>query len=398
MGETATESREGIRSVAKSTADAVARAVLYEGFVLYPYRSSSLKNRHRWLFGSLAPRPNVERSRMEGSGGHPSRMQIECLLRGPGDASVRVCVRFLHLLRAGTGDQPELGADAIEREFVVDTATVDELRRRPRECTFAFGPQEVGAEEAGAWMAEAIQGRVRVVARDVGERAFALGVEIENTTACPPGRDASAHSLASAHALVETAGAEFCSLADPPADLASRAAQCVNVGAWPALLNPRAVLASAIILPDFPSVAAESPGDLFDATEIDEILTLRILALTDGEKEEVRRAGGPARALLDRTEALGPGDLSRLHGALRGRPAGRVRPGDRVRLVPRARGDVMDIALARRRATVVAVEEDFEGGTHVVVTVDDDPGADLGRSGLPGHRFFFHPDEVEPWT
>jgi hypothetical protein len=158
------------------------------------------------------------------------------------------------------------------------------------------------------------------------------------------------------------------------------------------------VLSSAIVLPDFPAVATESPGDLFDATEIDEILTLRILTLTDAEKEEVRRTGGRARALLERTESLGTAEMVRLHGAVRARPARRLRPGDAVRIVPRRRGDAIDIALADRRATVVSVEADFDGATYVAVTVDDDPGADLGRTGQPGHRFFFHPDEVEPWT
>jgi len=330
-------------------------------------------------------------------------MQIECLLRGaerePADVRVDVRVRFLHLLRPVRADDPGAsGADALERDVALGAASLPQLCRRPHERCFAFEREDIGVEDGAARMADPVRGTVRVQARELGEGAFGIRVEIENTTVSPPGVDASSRSLASTHAIIEATGAEFCSLADPPADLVTLAAQCKNVGAWPALLSRRAVLASAIILPDFPAVATESPGDLFDATEIDEILTLRILALTDAEKDEVRRGGGRARALLERTESLGPRELARLHGAVRERPGGRVRPGDRVRLVPRSRSDVMDLALAQRRATVVAVEEDLEGQAHVVVTIDDDPGADLGRSGLPAHRFFFHADEVELWT
>jgi hypothetical protein len=72
-----------------------------------------------------------------------------------------------------------------------------------------------------------------------------------------------------------------------------------------------------------------------------------------------------------------------------------VRPGDRVRLRPRGRADAFDVLLAGKVATVVAVEEDLEGVRHLAVTVDDDPGRDLGGDGMPGHRFFFRPDEVE---
>jgi hydrogenase maturation protease len=154
------------------------------------------------------------------------------------------------------------------------------------------------------------------------------------------------------------------------------------------------VLSSPIILYDHPRVAPESQGDLFDATEIDEILTLRTQTLTDEERREASEGDPRVKALLDRTASVTQGAASRLHGALRRGPA-TFCAGERVRLAPRRRADVMDIALAGRLATVVSVEQDFEGRTYLAVTVDDDPGADLGVGGQPGHRFFFHDDEVE---
>jgi len=76
--------------------------------------------------------------------------------------------------------------------------------------------------------------------------------------------------------------------------------------------------------------------------------------------------------------------------------AAEVRPGDQVRLRPRGRSDIFDIALTGKTATVDAIEQDFEGRVYLAVTVDDDPGKDLGALRQPGHRFFFQPEDVEP--
>ena len=72
-----------------------------------------------------------------------------------------------------------------------------------------------------------------------------------------------------------------------------------------------------------------------------------------------------------------------------------LRPGDRVTLWPQAHGDIMDIVLRGRQATIAAIEQDYENRIHLAVTVDDDPGRDFGEQGKPGHRFFFSLDEVQ---
>ena len=166
------------------------------------------------------------------------------------------------------------------------------------------------------------------------------------------------------------------------------------------------MLASPIILYDYPQIAPESPGDLFDGTEIDEILTLRILTMTDAEKREMAAADTAARALLERTEALTPAQFGRLHGAMR-RPGSQVdlaageadggglAVGARVRLDRSAGADIMDIVLKDKEAVIEAIERDFEDRVHVAVTLIDDPGRDLGLDRYPGHRFFFAADEVE---
>src|SRR6185312_9132086 len=98
-------------------------------------------------------------------------------------------------------------------------------------------------------------------------------------------------------------------------------AGCQNRHSWPVLVGDRAgqslLLSSPIVLYDFPSVANESPGDLCDAAEIDEILSLRIMTMTDEEKREARATDPRARAILDRVDALTPDALSAMHGTMR---------------------------------------------------------------------------------
>jgi len=163
---------------------------------------------------------------------------------------------------------------------------------------------------------------------------------------------------------------------------------------WPVLVGKRGardtMLASPIILPDYPQVAGESAGDLFDATEIEEILTLRILTLTDEEKAEVRASDERARRILERAESLPPEWMSRLHGKTT-----QLKVGDRVRLRPSKRADIFDTVLDGRVAIVEAIEQDFENNVHVAVVVEDDPGRDLGEMRQIGHRFFFSPEEIE---
>jgi hydrogenase maturation protease len=169
------------------------------------------------------------------------------------------------------------------------------------------------------------------------------------------------------------------------------------------------VLAAPIILYDYPKIAPESDSDLFDGTEIDEILILRILTMTDAEKREMASGDARAQALLARLEAMGPTELGKLHGTWRnvaadpcaGKPElvsiahGGLTVGDRVRLNPRKGGDVMDLVLVGKVAIVEAIERDFEDRIHVAVVVEDDPGREFGTGRFPGHRFFFSPEEME---
>jgi hypothetical protein len=342
-----------------SALEPLVQALLGEGLFLYPYRLDALKNRRRHTLGCVLPRAFAERSGTLDRW----RMQAELVVRG--GTSIRAAIRFLLC-----------GAD--DRQARIDLAAP-----LGRSCTAAFASDGV-----------ALEARL-VTERLCGSRfsgAWRVTVALDNVTAVDPAIEREAAlgaSVASALAELESDGA-FVSAQDPPAELAAVATGAEWHG-WFVVLAGEGALASPIALLDHPRIADESPGDLFDAAEIDELLTLRVRTLGDGEKEAMR-ADPRTRALLDRCEALGPEALAALHGRLRGAPA----IGDRVRLRPRRRADAFDLMLAGRAAMVAAVMQDLEGEVQLAVVLDDDPGRDLGIDGMPGHRFFFRPDEVEP--
>jgi len=414
----------------------IADAVLYEGYVLYPYRPSSIKNRQRWTFGGVFPQ-NFSLL----SGSDPWFLASECLIEGDPQAVLTVQLRFLHLVvrsisKYHSGDWhyvPSLEVDghpyaaweeATAQEITAPATTLASLAAEPLRLEFAFADdvtREILRDGAGATAGaitrtrRKLEGALLVSAVGLGPQLHRITVRVENTTPLThdqcESRALSQHSaFASTHAILRLQGGDFVSQTDPPEHLAPASRQCQNEGWWPVLAGPDSardtMLVSPIILYDHPEIAPESPGDLFDGTEIDEILTLRILTMTDAEKREAAASDPLTRRLLERTEALTANDMAKLHGALRSprQPAlasvsdqgQTLQVGSRVLLKPKSGGDVMDIVLAGKIAIVEAIERDFEDRVHVAVTIEDDPGRDLGLDRYPGHRFFFSREELEP--
>ena len=177
---------------------------------------------------------------------------------------------------------------------------------------------------------KSVTAQVDVSAVPVNQGLFKITVRISNLAATDPASvsraDALMQSLLSAHTILAIEGGEFVSLLDPPASLKEFVSACSNIGTWPVLAGEEGrreiMLSSPIILYDYPQIAPESPGNLFDGTEIDEILALRILTLTEDEKHEMRSADAHARQILERTESMPMEHFMKLHGVLRGlRPA-----------------------------------------------------------------------------
>lgn len=381
--------------------EALARALLYEGYLLYPYRSDAVKNRHRFTFGGLYPPAWC--TRQAGSDSHACR--TECLVVG-NNAKVQVEIRFLHLRERVLDGLPF--QDGVERRVSVLDARVSEIGERRVSVEV---PAEAQIVDGASLRQLPLSGAVHVSTEPTGiDDVERLAIEVENLAdvILADGRGARDEVLLSTfvalHTLVRVEDGTLSSLLEPAPALEAAARACRNRGTFPVLVgaagDQSTLLSSPIVLYDHPRIAPESSGDLFDATEIDEILTLRILTLTHEEKERVRRTDSRARSLLERVESLQPGELQRLHGrSVLGSVASLGSPlasGTRVRVRPARRADAFDLALDGRVAVIESVEMDLEGRVLCAVTVEDDPGADLGRQGLPGHRFFFGPDELEP--
>jgi hypothetical protein len=128
-------------------------------------------------------------------------------------------------------------------------------------------------------------------------------------------------SFVSAHLLLGITGGEFISLLDPAEAYRASVAACSNQGVFPVLVGEEPersmMFCSPIILYDYPKIAPESAGDFFDGTEMDEMLTLRVLTLTDAEKNEMRHGDPRARRILERTEALTGEEMLKTHGIVR---------------------------------------------------------------------------------
>ncbi|GAA1986936.1 hypothetical protein [Catenulispora subtropica] len=461
----------------------VADAVLFEGYILYPYRSTSAKNQMRWQFGMLGPVGAAQAGVGEEAGLRTT------LLVAPGsnaEVGLDLTLRFLHPQyraverAAGSAFEavdelsiggarwvpwhegvvcevslPAITSDTVIPIEIAGGEDVEPLRDgervagrlvrtreplrgqvrvswRPLDAAGPLVAVDMGVENVGRWNRSGAEGGPRTVARDLAARV----------------------SFAGAHIVARVRGGRFLSLMDPPSWAADAAAASHQYRCWPVLLGAQGgpddlVLVSPIILSDRPAVAPESPGDFFDATEIDEMLALRVQTLTDDEKAQARGTDPRAAEIIERCDTMSDETMAGLHGVVRDRDGGAVAAdladavhlacavdaadhsdatlldtgdtpwwdpasdasvapesdtvqiagvavgkGSVVRLHPLRRADAQDMFLADQTATVAAVLHDVDGAVHVAVTLDADPGNDLHA--WYGRYHYFAPEELEP--
>ena len=344
----------------------IANAVLYEGYMLYPYRASSVKNRQRFNWGALAPESY---SRAQG-GTEAWEMQTECLLESAEETTLNIKVRFLHLVSREIGkldapliDLPEdtepdfqlvqtleaggqlfqTWQEAVEREVNLPTFNFSDISQiRQQDFSFPATREIEPLRDAYNQIVgviirtqQEIFGVIELQVEEVStqhsalstQHLFKLTVRVKNLTALENANeqsrdDALLHSLVSTHTILSATGGEFVSLLEPPDELREIVAACRNTGTYPVLAGTEGtrdcMLSSPIILYDYPQIAPESAGELFDGAEIDEILTLRIMTLTDEEKHEMRGIDDRVRKILERTETMSEEQLLKMDGAMRG--------------------------------------------------------------------------------
>jgi hypothetical protein len=441
---------------------AVANAVLYEGYLLYPYTASATKNRLRWQFGVVVPR-----AYLSAGTGETADQQTEVLLEADGErGGVSVLLRFLHVearrVEAAIGDTfvpvPSLVVDgtsyltfdeAVEREIAVTVpaAAGGELRI-PIEIAGGVD-DEIFSDARGTLRGRVVRerwplsGLLTVASEAVAgsESLRKLRVRVENHSGVVAGERAGALRTAfvSTHVLLGAEHGAFVSVLDPTPAASEATAVLANRHLFPVLVGDATadhqrstlVLASPIILYDFPAIAPQTDADAFDATEVDELLTLSVMSLPEAERDEARATDPRARAIIERAERFGAQDMARVHAGQLHRvepsastapiPFGasnlfatsdpfadidvpgidcvfvdgvRVAKGSAVRLHPKRRADAWDLFLDGKVATVRAVHQDLEDVMYVAVTVDDDPASDLHE--WYGRSFFFYPEEIEP--
>ena len=332
------------RELARKVAD----AVLYEGYMLYPYRPSAIKNRQRWTFGILYPPAYAE----VGSGTERCKMHSEFLLETNGHAKVQIQLRFLHLLARQIAKsldgqmegrfEPvsslvindrliESWDEGVERSVEFELASLS----TPQQHQFRF----VGSSETECLhynsnriagqvtrTQQEVTGTVSISPEQVCDGVLKVNLDVTNTTASfgfdPLDRSSALlRSLLSAHTILTAKEGQFVSLLDPPEQLRNAVSTCKNVGNFPVLVGEQPardmLLCSPIVLYDYPQIAPESTNSFYDATEMDEMLTLRVMTLTDEEKDEMRFADERVRNLLQRTEQSACEQLTRTHGTIR---------------------------------------------------------------------------------
>ena len=474
-------------SLAMERARRVADTVLYEGYVLYPYRASAGKNRIRWQFGVLAPRLFSE-----ADGSEEWALQTECIVEAGAGGEVSATVRFLRVQTRGVeeavGDDrfvavPSLDVDgrfvaawdeAVEEEIHLSGVRLRDIEEAERvEPLDLAGSNEIelvvdqGGRLRGRIVRHrlALSGAVRLRASAVegAPDLVKLQVRVENLTPwCEVGAvrdEVVRRSMAGVHLVLAASDAAFVSMIDPSEEARAAVASCRNLRTWPVLIGEEGardvVLSAPITLYDYPEVAPESGGDFCDATEIDEILALRVMTLTDEEKRQARGTDARAAEIVDRCDSMPPEIMERLHGAVRSLRMGRdtasaaasepargddegfvafggpgmepsghvgrpeapwwdpgadasvnpfedtvmvagveVRKGTRVLLRPGRGSDAQDLFIAGFTAVVEGVFHDVDGDVHVAVSLEDDPATELHQ--WYGRYRYFRPDELVP--
>ena len=346
-------------------------SLLWEGYALYPYTPGATKNATPTPFGIVYP-PAYART-LESTYDH---LELQCVVEGV--ARITAEVRFL----LPSGERHVAEAQRIE----------------------GVGDFEVGGLR--------VHTALELTALDGGRSR--VSYRVENRTEVPDGLDRGEvlrHSLISTHPLLRVDGGRFISQLDAP---------CDSVNTWPVLASPEndAMLGAAIILPDHPQIAAESRGNLFDNTEIEEALVLHVQVLSDEERAEIERSDPAVKEMIERASAVSSEELLRLHGRVElrdpvttepPRPSADVRDptlglpevevdgvtfrrGGRVVVRPGLDADLHARMLEGRTVTVERIHRDYDGRVHLGVSVDQ-PGQEIMRD--TGRFLWFFPPEVE---
>jgi hypothetical protein len=372
--------------------EALVDSLLFEGYALYPYTPGAVKNATPTPFGIVYPPAYA--STLASTFDH---LELRCVLEAPPDGVLRAELRFL----IPGGERHRATAARVE----LPGAMVGALAAAPAE-------KETKLQgEAAAPLVVAMS----LVTGQLDDGSYEVMLRVENRTVVHSGLDragALRRSLISTHPILHVAGGRFISPLER---------HCPSINTFPVLASAEddVVVGATIVLPDHPQIAPESRGSLFDGTEIEEALLLHVQALSDGEREEIERQDPAVREMIARAAAATPEEIVALHGRVTMRepetteppsePPGLLDPrageeqvdvgsktfrrGGKVVIRPGPDADLHARMLDGRAATIERIFTDYDGKTHLGLTIDDDPGQDLMRE--TGRYLYFFAHEVE---
>ena len=334
---------------AGSILEKLTHTLLYEGYSLYPYYRSAIKNQKPIPFGVIFPKDyNAYNEHSH------SHIQSQSIIYGSSDLTVSINVRFLHLNQTGlyqknynseefspafdleiNGKTHQAASPTIERNIQTESLRITDLTAGGKTIPFSFesfnegemifnDEKEIVAKRITS--ISEINGVVQIQAEVLVdmEDSFRLTVTVTNITqvanASLRTRDeALLQSFLSTHIILQTPDGEFISQQDTPAKWQPAMATCNNVNTWPILIdkNNTTLLSSPIILYDYPEINPVSSGDLFDSTEIEEALLLHVNLLSDEEKKRIGSNDEKLRAMLDNVSSLTPEDLNVYHSMMK---------------------------------------------------------------------------------
>ncbi|MEP6950700.1 MAG: hypothetical protein ABI863_15550 [Ginsengibacter sp.] len=337
---------------AESILENITRTLLYEGYALYPYHRSAIKNQKPIPFGVVFP----QRYNIYNAHAH-SKMQTQCIVTGSDDLTINISMRFLHLKKTELFEKVpaheavednfipvynlnisdkfyQAGWQTAERKINTGDLQISQLIKNKKVIPVEFDEMydskyfydKSGKAAKQINSISGIKGSVIIEAAPAGnmQNTFRLTVTVINTTPVENAEQVTrdevlSQSFLSTHTVLQTRNAVFISHQNPGEKWEETISGCENINTWPILIDESntTLLSSPIILYDYPRINPQSLGDLFDSTEIEEALLLHVAVLSDEEKQQIARGDEKLQAMLTRVSQVTPKEMINFHSGLK---------------------------------------------------------------------------------
>lgn len=318
-----------------SVLDSLTKTVLYEGYSIFPYHRTSVKNLKPIPFGVIYPEQYHSHHPHA-----PTRMKTECIVAAQKNCTVNITVRFLHLITTRIFQQTDKenaslqseGWQTIERQINSGNLFISELIGNKKIFPIAYDRidedknvydenNELKEKQSNSVLKIKGTVAIEVFAIEKTDNVFRISITVSNDTSLINAESISRgevlqQSFLSTNTILKATNGEFISDQNPSEEFKEIVAKCEKIGTWPILIDESntTMLSSPIILYDYPKINAQSNLDLFDSLEIEEMLILHLSAMSDNEKQQIGERDEKMREMLDKASQVTPKELLDLHG------------------------------------------------------------------------------------